>query len=168
MMNPTDEHAPMNQAAGASSRGRSRDLIPALVLSLCAGCMAGEIISYGGPDAAVDEPDAEPELGCGNGVIEPELGETCDPSTACPATCDDDDACTADTMTGVAESCNVDCRHEPITQTLDDDGCCPPLADATVDTDCWAYDEPSQGVGTEVGQEIDRICGERITGFTDS
>ena len=47
---------------------------------------------------------------CGNGVIEP--GETCDGD--CRKSCDDESACTIDTLTGSEENCNVACSYQVI------------------------------------------------------
>jgi hypothetical protein len=68
---------------------------------------------------------------CGNGV--PEGSETCDP---CPDTCDDGSSCTVDSRSGDSASCSVVCSHTPISGTVAGDGCCPPGANATTDSDC--------------------------------
>jgi hypothetical protein len=59
---------------------------------------------------------------CGNGVVE--SGETCDPPASCPITCNDGVACTENRLSGSAANCNVACSYSPITQCIDDDGCC--------------------------------------------
>ncbi|MBN1653115.1 MAG: hypothetical protein JXA30_04995, partial [Deltaproteobacteria bacterium] len=74
---------------------------------------------------------------CGDGVIEPP--ETCDGD--CLTTCaDDGDSCTVDRLVGNRLLCNVECRHDPITECVNDDGCCPDEVeygcDYTNDTDC--------------------------------
>jgi hypothetical protein len=69
---------------------------------------------------------------CGDGVVD--SGEVCDQN--CPASCDDADACTADTSTGSAQSCDLVCANAPITQCVDADGCCPSGCTAANDTDC--------------------------------
>src|SRR5262249_26365189 len=50
---------------------------------------------------------------CGNGIVEP--GETCDPPSSCPTTCNDGNACTTDTLVGSAASCTAACTHVPLT-----------------------------------------------------
>jgi uncharacterized protein YkwD len=72
--------------------------------------------------------------GCGNGVID--AGETCDPPSSCPATCDDGNSCTQDTMSGSAASCNVACAHTAITACTGGDGCCPSSCTPATDVDC--------------------------------
>lgn len=69
---------------------------------------------------------------CGNGVVD--AGEICDGD--CPSGCADPDACTADSMTGSAESCDARCVHEPITTCESGDGCCPSSCTAADDDDC--------------------------------
>jgi len=71
---------------------------------------------------------------CGNGAIDP--GETCDPPDSCPTSCDDEDVCTSDSLTGSAGACTATCRNEPIISCLDDDGCCPVGCDDMTDNDC--------------------------------
>jgi cysteine-rich repeat protein len=68
------------------------------------------------------------------------MGETCEANTPtpCPANCDDNNACTADTSTGSAANCNLVCNHADITQAANNDGCCPPGASANNDSDCRA------------------------------
>ena len=51
--------------------------------------------------------DTDCKAKCGNNVTED--GETCEGN--CPSTCDDNDFCTDDAMTGFAASCNVVCTH---------------------------------------------------------
>jgi len=78
---------------------------------------------------------------CGNGTVDSEVGELCDPGIttgegACPAGCDDGDACTADVSSG--SDCTLECVHSPITATANGDGCCPAGATANEDSDCVA------------------------------
>jgi hypothetical protein len=81
-----------------------------------------------------------PTDNCGNGVVD--MGETCDTAIAagqpgaCPASCDDGDACTTDTLVGT--KCQTACTHVPITATVSGDGCCPPGANSGNDSDCAA------------------------------
>ena len=64
---------------------------------------------------------------CDIGIAEGEPG-------ACPADCDDSDACTQDALTGA--SCDQECIHVEITAAVDDDSCCPVGQDANTDNDC--------------------------------
>ena len=78
--------------------------------------------------------------GCGNGRVE--AGETCDvapASVTCTSiSCDDGNACTADTTSGSAGTCNVACAHATIATCTNADGCCPAGCNATNDNDCGA------------------------------
>ncbi len=69
---------------------------------------------------------------CGNGDIDE--GETCDGD--CPTSCDDEDPCTDDLLTGSAANCTAECFFPPITACDSGDGCCPAGCDADNDTDC--------------------------------
>ncbi|MBK7076887.1 MAG: hypothetical protein IPH44_31810 [Myxococcales bacterium] len=78
---------------------------------------------------------------CGNGVVDDGFGEVCDTGIAsgtgaCPATCDDGVACTADVLAG--SGCQAACLNSPITVPAPGDGCCPTGANATTDSDCPA------------------------------
>jgi hypothetical protein len=55
-----------------------------------------------------------------------------------PADCDDQDACTTDSVAGDADSCSAECANDPVTACNDDDGCCPNNCDASTDNDCSA------------------------------
>ncbi|HXU01779.1 MAG TPA: hypothetical protein VN903_12350, partial [Polyangia bacterium] len=66
-------------------------------------------------------------------------GETCDPPSTCPTSCPDDgDPCTVEQLTGSAATCDVACRHVPITTCsgTTGDACCPTGCTAATDTDC--------------------------------
>ena len=90
--------------------------------------------------------DVDCQVRCGNGVVE--STETCDGN--CPATCDDNDACTDDITVGGAATCDLVCRHTPKTTiectcgngTLDSgevcDGNCPTLASCDDNNPCTA------------------------------
>jgi len=82
---------------------------------------------------------------CGNGVVEP--GEACDGK--CPASCDDGNACTADSMSGTGMECSTMCSHTPIVDARSGDGCCPDGANANTDRDC----KPVCGNGVHEGSE---------------
>ena len=95
----------------------------------------------------------DPDCGstCGNGIVEP--GETCDQN--CPTTCDDQDACTTDTMTGSATACTLQCTNTPVTSCVSGDGCCPPGCNANNDSDCGSV--CGNGV-IESGETCDGNC----------
>jgi hypothetical protein len=70
--------------------------------------------------------------GCGNNKIDP--GETCDGN--CPASCDDGDACTLDSLSGSAASCSAVCVHSGTKACVSGDGCCPAGCSNGQDSDC--------------------------------
>jgi MYXO-CTERM domain-containing protein len=74
---------------------------------------------------------------CGNGTVD--TGESCDPATTCPQTCDDSDACTEDSMQGTILECTAQCTHVPVTACKNQDGCCP-AGCAGQDSDCSSTD----------------------------
>jgi len=80
--------------------------------------------------------DSDCSATCGDGRLD--AGETCEPnsSTPCPASCDDDNACTRDVMSGSPSTCNVSCTHWQVTAPMAGDGCCPPGANRENDADC--------------------------------
>jgi hypothetical protein len=81
-----------------------------------------------------------------------ERGETCDPKSSCPTSCNDNNACTTDQMTGGKDTCNVACTHVAITACIGADGCCPAGCNATNDSDC----KPVCGNGVvETGETCD-------------
>ncbi len=83
---------------------------------------------------------------CGNGVRDP--GETCDGD--CPTACDDGDVCTADLLTGSAETCDAACRFTPIPICTGGDGCCPVGCTTATDPDCsTSADGGADSGGTE-------------------
>ena len=97
------------------------------------------------------ENDEDCSAVCGNGIRE--AAETCDGD--CPASCDDGDACTADSSTGAAATCNLKCTNAPITACTNGDGCCPANCDASNDNDCSA----SCGDGIlDAGETCDGDC----------
>jgi hypothetical protein len=94
---------------------------------------------------------------CGDGIVS--TGETCDPPSSCPTSCDDANKCTIDTLTGSAATCNVNCRHQAVTQCVNGDGCCPSGCSANNDNDC----APTCGNGVvETGEECDD--GNKVSG----
>lgn len=102
------------------------------------GCIGGDSCC---PADCAPAQDSDCSGQCGDGIVQKELGETCengDPSKRCPAVgdCADEDACTRDAISGSAENCNAACTHTPITELKNEDGCCPAGADANTDNDC--------------------------------
>lgn len=79
---------------------------------------------------------------CGNGKLDDSVGETCDTAITsgaagtCPTACNDNDACTADVLSG--SECATMCISSVITAAQDGDGCCPAGANANSDNDCTA------------------------------
>jgi hypothetical protein len=81
---------------------------------------------------------------CGDGVVQENEGETCEPAPSgdagddpvCPEDCDDDDACTMDVTDGSAANCNIKCERVEITALANGDGCCPNGASMLTDGDC--------------------------------
>ena len=100
------------------------------------------------------------QVTCGNGSLDTEFGELCDPGVtsgpgACPASCDDAVACTDDVRSGA--DCQVACVHSDITVPVDGDGCCPAGANANNDDDCAPV------CGNSV-VEMDETCDRAISG----
>lgn len=72
-------------------------------------CTPGDACCPAGCDPATDTDCSQ---SCDNGRVD--AGETCDPPSSCPASCDDGDPCTLDQMTGSAVNCNVACSNSPM------------------------------------------------------
>jgi hypothetical protein len=105
------------------------------------------------PDGCNANTDSDCSASCGNGTLEE--GETCDPQSSCETSCNDDNVCTKDQMSGSVAQCNVACLNSPITSPMSGDGCCPEGANAKNDNDC----EPKCGNGvTEPGETCDGNC----------
>ena len=96
-------------------------------------CAAGDGCCPAGCDSTLD---ADCPVVCGNGVIE--TGETCDPPDACPASCDDANPCTTDSLAGAPASCDAVCSNAAMDACVDSDGCCPAGCTNELDTDCSA------------------------------
>lgn len=91
------------------------------------------------PSSCDASSDSDCSASCNNGLVEPEAGESCEPTSEtqpCPESCDDGVACTTDVKTGSANNCNVYCSSIGITAPAEGDGCCPEGATAVVDSDC--------------------------------
>lgn len=77
---------------------------------------------------------------CGNGVLD--MGEMCDSAIAwpergaCSPDCEDNRACTQNSMAGATESCSVMCSTVDITACQAGDGCCPSGCTEAQDADC--------------------------------
>jgi MYXO-CTERM domain-containing protein len=104
-----------------------------------AACSFTEIVSCANADgccpAGCDaNGDDDCSGSCGNDTIEP--GETCDPESSCPISCDDDIGCTVDTLTGSAANCNAACSFTEIVSCAAGDQCCPAGCDPSNDDDC--------------------------------
>ncbi len=78
--------------------------------------------------------DHDCSASCGDGVLD--AGETCDPPSTCPSTCNDGNACTVDSTAGSAASCNLSCGHTGITTCGPNDGCCPAGCTNASDGNC--------------------------------
>ena len=118
---------------------------------LTLGCIAGDRCCPAACDAAED---LDCSGMCGDGIVQADLLETCEPgsqSKPCPslADCEDDEPCTRDAISGSAEHCNAACTHTPITTPQAGDACCPSGANATTDSDCT----PRCGNGVREGTE---------------
>jgi hypothetical protein len=97
------------------------------------------------PSRCSNATDDDCSASCGDGVVQEDANETCeptseDPDDACKTQedCDaeDDDPCTIDKLVGDPENCNTSCTHELNTSLIADDGCCPENANANTDNDC--------------------------------
>jgi hypothetical protein len=98
------------------------------------------------PAACGNPQDDDCSASCGDGVVQPDAGESCEvagpdselpEADACPTACADDaNACTVETLMGSADNCNAICVTAVIDTVDDDDGCCPDRANSTVDDDC--------------------------------
>lgn len=77
-------------------------------------------------------------VGCGDGRLFGD--EECDTGIpegepgACPTACPSTDPCKPQVLIG--SGCQAHCVEEPIQEIEDGDGCCPPGANATTDSDC--------------------------------
>jgi hypothetical protein len=115
------------------------------------------------PKACTSANDSDCSSQCGDGIIQKEEGELCEPlmreglpegGSVCPSECEDSDGdpCTKVELAGTATNCTAVCQYVPITAAVSGDGCCVKGADANTDTDC----NPKCGNAvTEVGEECD-------------
>lgn len=123
-------------------------------LTVVRKCSDGDGCCPADCDASNDE---DCSASCGDGVLQREVGETCESgkaALACAQTCDDGDVCTEDLVLGTERNCNVACVNAAITRPIDEDGCCPPGAHALNDSDCV----PSCGNNVREGEETCDPC----------
>jgi hypothetical protein len=106
------------------------------------------------PAGCNSQNDDDCSASCGNGVVEPLAGESCEQAseiTPCPESCDDGTPCTNDITTGSLENCNLECTNIEIQEPINGDGCCPTGAHSLNDSDC----QPR--CGNQV-REVDEGC----------
>ncbi len=94
---------------------------------------------------------------CGNGIVE--NGETCDPLSSCPTSCDDGNACTADQLSGSPTTCNATCSHTPISACAAGDSCCPTGCSSSNDSDCAPTCTPTSPIRKLTFNWLGRSCG---------
>lgn len=93
--------------------------------------------------------DSDCSATCGDGIVQTDRGELCEPltaaskaagaSVACPTQCPDDgDPCTREALVGSAANCNARCARSNITYAVASDGCCAAGSNANQDSDCRA------------------------------
>ena len=103
------------------------------------------------PNGCSEDDDDDCIPGCGDGIVNG--AEHCDNN--CPTSCNDGNPCTVDSMTGNANTCDVECHHQLIDYCDDYDGCCPDDCTSNNDTDCSS----SCGDGTlDSGELCDGNC----------
>lgn len=115
-----------------------------------AGTVAPPPVDAGTPptmSAGMTAPPPPPPPRCGDGHTDVDQGETCDGN--CLSSCNDNDPCTTDVLTGDSSHCDAVCTYTMITATKSGDGCCPSGANSTTDSDCSA----SCGNGVKEGAE---------------
>lgn len=84
--------------------------------------------------------DSDCPVVCGNTVLEP--GEACDKGItagkagACRLVCDDDNACTIDSVSGSVDDCTRTCSYAQVTACAAGDKCCPSGCTSDNDLDC--------------------------------
>jgi hypothetical protein len=106
--------------------------------------------------SAADDDDCPDH--CGDGIVQEDEGETCEPDAdvgppcPTPADCDDGDPCTTDMFIGSEANCNPSCTRTAVSTLQAGDQCCPDGANANTDGDCQA--ECGNQV-VEAGEECD-------------
>jgi hypothetical protein len=115
------------------------------------------------PESCTNATDSDCSKSCGDGVVQTDQGELCEPASAfagsggnsdivCPTECKDDgDSCTTEVYSGIADNCTARCSHTKITTASlnTNDGCCPEGANANTDIDCKPICGNSVREGTE-------------------
>ena len=137
-------------AAKCVPRGLSGAACQAQCVVLTPTCMGGDGCCSGN---CTTDNDSDCSTKCGDGVVQAEKGETCDPGKdeddagmmstmqglpcKTQADCDDGDPCTLDVLIGSEQNCNTACSHSD-KAAMNGDGCCPkdPDVNANNDTDC--------------------------------
>ena len=105
-----------------------------------------------------DACNSDCRLSCGDGEVN--IIEICDTGIAegedgaCPSTCDDENACTTDTLSGA--ECTAECTYGDIAMCTNGDGCCPAGCTAVDDDDCEA--DCGNGV-VEAGETCEPAAG---------
>jgi hypothetical protein len=106
------------------------------VAALAAACSDDSPAGDGGSGPASTGTSTQ---ACGDGVVDPAIGETCDPPDSCQPFCcgagcgAPADACTSYAAVGSAATCDLRCEETPITACVAD-GCC--VAACGNDPDC--------------------------------
>jgi hypothetical protein len=141
--------------------------------AVCRGGLSSECENGDGccPVGCDSQDDDDCSTSCGNGLVEPQAGETCepgDPFAPCAESCDDGVACTSDLTSGSVENCNVECANVAIEMQIDGDGCCPPVANATNDSDCAPVCGNEVAEGSEICDPCPSSCDDAEPCTTDS
>ena len=151
VINGPDEALDPGVPGGAGGGGGAGGSTSSATTTGNAGGAGGASSSSSSQSSSTSASSSTGMPGCGDGSIDE--GETCDPPASCPTACDDEDACTVDSLEGSAAECTAACTTSPIV-TCDDDGCCPDQCDGTSDIDCA---ECENGV-VELGETCDQDC----------
>jgi hypothetical protein len=89
------------------------------------------------PMGCTTDSDKDCECVCGNGIVESQCGEICDPLGSCPQACPPM-GCQLRRLVN-AGNCQAQCVNDVLqTQCVSGDGCCPGGCNATNDNDCTA------------------------------
>jgi hypothetical protein len=129
-------------------------------------CMLEEVACKDGdaccPATCSPSTDSDCSVSCGDGIVQIDRGEICEPSSAigqnsgtvaCPTSCPDDgNACTKESVVGSETNCNAHCTSTLIGSLIPGDGCCPYGANANQDTDCTSV--CGNGI-VEAGEQCD-------------
>jgi hypothetical protein len=95
-------------------------------------CMSGDGCC---PPSCTSAMDSDCTCTCGNGMVEPRCGETCDPLTSCPASCPPR-GCQLRRLVNRG-TCQAQCVDDVLQSAcMNGDGCCPSACNASNDNDC--------------------------------